>query len=118
MRLYSRTDVASVTHGGTRYTPADDGGFDLPPDVTDLLHSSAVGGQKQWETSIERQRRQVAEEMERRKDPATLLAAVEQIMALAEQGAKPQAPVAKAQPPDPDPVKTEPAKAPVKPATK
>lgn len=108
MRLYSRTDVASVTHGGKRYISADDGGFDLPPDVTDLLHSSAVRGERQWETSIERQRRLVAEEMERRKDPATLLAAVEQIMALAEAGAKPQVPAAK----------TEPAKAPVKPAAK
>jgi hypothetical protein len=89
----------SVTHGGKQYTSADDGGFDLLPDVTDLLHSSGVRGEKQWETSVERQRRQVAEEMERRKDPATLLAAVEQIMALAEAGAKPQVPVAKAQPP-------------------
>lgn len=113
MRLYSRTDVASVTHGGERHTPADDGGFDLPPDVTDLLHSSAVRGEKQWETSIERQRRQVAEEMERRKDPATLLAAVEQIMALAEQGAKPQLPA-----PEPVPAKTEAARAPVRAAAK
>lgn len=85
MRLYSRRDNTDhVTFGGARYEAADDGGFDLPPDLTDLLHSSCVGGEQQWETSIERQRRLIAEEAARRADPRTLLDAVEKLVQAAE----------------------------------
>lgn len=85
MRLYSRREGTDhVTFGGARYEAADDGGFDLPPDLTDLLHSSHVGGEQQWETSIERQRRVIAEEAARRADPRTLLDAVEKLVQAAE----------------------------------
>ena len=84
MRLYSLTGAAAVKDGVTVYEPTPDGGFDLPGEVAEFLRSSAVAGVKQWETDIERQYRLVTEEMERRKDPATLLSAVEQIVAAAQ----------------------------------
>lgn len=84
MRLYSRLDAASVTHAGRTYDPKDDGGFDFPEDVAQELHTFHVNGTPAWETQIERQNRLIAEEIERRKDPATLLAVVEQLMHAAE----------------------------------
>lgn len=85
MRLYSLTGQISVTHPvhGT-FGPAPDGGFDLPGPVFTQLHRACVGGQKQWETSIERQHRLIAEEAARRADPRTLLDAVEQLVKAAE----------------------------------
>ena len=44
----------------------------------------AVRGERQWENSIERQRRLIAEEAARRADPRTLLDAVEKLVAQAE----------------------------------
>jgi hypothetical protein len=85
MRLYSRTGATAVNDGGKHYTPADDaGGFDFPEDVAARLHSFHAGGKPLWEDSIERQARLVGEERERRADPATLLAAVEKLVAQAE----------------------------------
>ena len=85
MRLYPRDDsTASVQHGGVRYEATADGGFDFPGDVSDQLHRFHVRGEPMWETSIERQRRLVAEEAARRADPRTLLDAVEKLVAQAE----------------------------------
>ena len=90
MRLYPRdASTASVEHGGVRYEPAADGGFDFPGDVSDTLHSFHVRGEPMWETSIERQRRMIAEEAARRADPATLLDAVEKLVLQAEAAAAP-----------------------------
>jgi hypothetical protein len=79
MRLYSTTGAASVQHDGVRYEPADDGGFDFPDALSDHLHGFHDDGKPMWETHAERHARFIAEELERRKDPATLLAAVEQL---------------------------------------
>jgi hypothetical protein len=38
-----------------------------------------------WETDVERQQRLIGEELERRKDPATLLSAVEQLVKAAQE---------------------------------
>ena len=85
MRLYSRADGTSVVcHAGVSYKPGPSGGFDFPDAVSDVLHPVAVRGQRQWETDIERQHRLVAEEMERRRDPASLYDAVAKIMQAAE----------------------------------
>ena len=90
MRLYSRTNAGVVQHDGQQYTPGESGGFDFPDHVSDVLHPFAVRGEKLWETDIERQRRMLAEEMDRRRDPASLYDAVEKIMQAAEvAGAKP-----------------------------
>lgn len=80
MRLYSLADAASVSHGGTTYEPADDGGFDFPPALEEHMHRLAVNGQKQWETSIERQNRQIAAEAARMRDPATLASLVADLL--------------------------------------
>jgi hypothetical protein len=102
VRLYPRSDDASgVDHAGVHYKPASDGGFDLPDEIADLLHGSAVGGQPQWETSVERQNRQVAEELARQRSPEALYEAVSKLV-----NAATAAPAAK-----PEPVKPAPAKA-------
>ena len=89
MRLYPRREgTSAVDHGGITYKPAPDGGFDFPNEVSDQLHRFAIGGQKLWEDAIERQHRLMAEEAARRADPATLLAAVEQLVTQAAAPAK------------------------------
>jgi hypothetical protein len=96
MRLYSRTDAASVSDGGKTYKAAKDGSFDLPDELAARLHGFATAGKPQWETDVERQNRLIAEEIERRKDPATLLDAVQQIVKAAQSVAPPEAEPAKA----------------------
>ena len=82
MRLYSLTGATAVDDAEFGHiSPADDGGFDLPGPLADRLHRTAIRGVRQWEDAIERQRRLIAEELERRRDPAALLTAVEQIIA-------------------------------------
>jgi hypothetical protein len=84
MRLYSRTGATAVDDGGEHYTAADDaGGFDFPEDVGARLHSFHAAGKPLWETQVEQQARLTGEELERRKDPATLLTAVEALVAAA-----------------------------------
>lgn len=90
MRLYHLEGATSVSSGDTTYKAADDGGFDFPPALFEHMHSMAVGGVKQWETSIERQQREVAAELARMRDPATLYEAVAKIVSAAE--GKPEAP--------------------------
>lgn len=84
MRLYSRTGATSVHHGGQVYTLGDSGGFDFPDEVSDVLHPFAVKGERLWETDIERHQRILGEEMDRRRDPASLYDAVAKIMQAAE----------------------------------
>lgn len=101
MRLYTRTGAVALDHPEFGHFDADDqGGFDLPDELSDRLHRFAYQGKPAWETDVERQQRLMAEELERRKDPATLLSVVEQLMRAAQQGAAPQAaPVVDAAPP-------------------
>ena len=85
MRLYPRrAGTDQVKHGDVTYTPASDGGFDFPDEVSDQLHRFAVRGERLWEDSTERHRRILAEEMDRRRDPAELYAAVAKIAAAAD----------------------------------
>jgi hypothetical protein len=85
MRLYTRTGATTLDDPEFGHFDASpDGAFDLPEELSDRLNGFHVGGRPMWESDIERQRRLVSEEMERRKDPATLLAAVEQIMKAAQ----------------------------------
>jgi hypothetical protein len=84
MRLISRTGATAVDDNGEHYTAVDDaGGFDFPEDVGARLHSFHAGGKPLWETQVEQQNRLIGEEVERRKDPATLLTAVEALVAAA-----------------------------------
>ena len=85
MRLYPRREgTASVVHGGVTYTAAPDGGFDFPNEVSDTLHRFAVKGERLWEDAIERQRRILDAEMDRRRDPASLYEAVAKLVQAAD----------------------------------
>jgi hypothetical protein len=92
MRLYSRTGATAVDAPEGHFEPVEDGGFDFPDALSTRMHATHVDGVQQWETAIERQRRVLAEEAERRQDPATLLAAVEKIVNIAETAPAPPAP--------------------------
>jgi hypothetical protein len=88
MRLYPRREgTGAVNHGGTVYEAQPDGGFDFPPDLSDLLHSAHANKEPLWEDAIERQRRLIAEDAARRADPATALATAERIAAASEKAA-------------------------------
>lgn len=94
MRLYTRTGATALTDPEYGSFTADaEGGFDLPDELSDRLRRFHVRGQAAWETDLERQNRLVAEEIERRKDPATLLDAVQQLVAAAK--SLPAAPASK-----------------------
>ena len=94
MRLYSRDGATAVSHGGVTYTAGSDGGFDFPEETGRHLHAFHAGKRPLWETDIERQNREAAEIAERRKDPATLLDAVQQIIGLAQGAPVAEAPKA------------------------
>lgn len=84
MRLYSRTGATALDDPEFGHFDAGpDGSFDFPDDLSDRLHGFHVAGRPAWETDVERQHRLIAEELERRKDPASLLSAVEQLLAAA-----------------------------------
>lgn len=88
MRLYTRTGATALDDPEFGHFDADEnGGFDFPDDLSDRLHNFHWRGQPMWETDVERQHRLMQEELERRKDPATLLAVVEQLMAAATRSA-------------------------------
>lgn len=88
MRLYTRTGATALDDPEFGHFDADENGaFDLPDELSDRLHGFHIGGRPMWETDVEQQRRLIHEEMERRKDPATLLSAVEQIMQAAKASA-------------------------------
>ena len=99
MRLYSRTGATALDHPEYGHFDANaDGGFDFPNELSDRLHGFCVNGQPLWETDVERQHRLISEELERRKDPATLLGAVEQLVKAAQATSTPAAPEAKPAP--------------------
>lgn len=101
MRLYSRTGATALDDPEFGHYDANkDGAFDLPNELSDRLHGFCVNGQPLWETDVERQHRLITEELERRKDPATLLGAVEQLVKAAQA----------TQAADPEPAKPAPAK--------
>lgn len=111
MRLYTRTGATALTDPATGriYEADEQGGFNFPDDLSDSLHRFAVRGVPMWETDIERQRRLMSEELERRKDPATLLSAVEQILNAAKVAAAVSVPAAPVEVPVSMPVEDEPA---------
>ncbi|MFG3287261.1 hypothetical protein ACGF3G_00355 [Streptomyces sp. NPDC048179] len=109
MRLYSRLGVTTLDDPEFGTFHADDaGGFDFPDDVSDRLAGFHHRGKPMWEDDVQRQQRLIGEELERRKDPATLLSAVEQLVKAASATAALTAPVAPA--PEPAPAKKAPAK--------
>jgi hypothetical protein len=80
MRLYTLTGATAVddpTYG--KFTANPDGSFDFPNGLSEQLHSFAVNGKKMWESDAERELRVVGEELDRMRDPATLLAAIKEM---------------------------------------
>jgi hypothetical protein len=97
MRLYSRTGATALDdpeYG--HFEPNADGGFDFPDDLSDRLHQFAFRGTPMWETDVERQERLLNEELERRRDPATLMDAVQQLVNAAKTVSEPADAPAKA----------------------
>lgn len=91
MRLYTRTGATALDDSEFGHFDAnDDGGFDFPDPLSDKLHRFHAGGQPMWETDIERQQRLIAEELERRRDPATLMEAVQQLVNAAKAVSEPE----------------------------
>ncbi len=83
MRLYSLVGADQhVDPDGIRYFPDEAGGFDFPDDISDLVGGFAVKGRKLWETETERADRLHGMELARRRDPASLLTAMEDNAAL------------------------------------
>jgi hypothetical protein len=54
----------------------EDGGFDLPDELSDELHSFCHRGKRIWETEDERSERQQREGLAHRRDPAALFETV------------------------------------------
>lgn len=82
MRLHSRLGASSVQHEQFGCFDVDaDGVVDVPEPLGHILHSTHIGGQQAWETDAELAARLAAEDLARRKDPATLLAALEALTA-------------------------------------
>lgn len=100
MRLYSRTGqtVLNDPEYDKPFEVDANGGFEFPEDLGERVHSFHLGGKPAWETEVERQRRLAQEELDRRRDPATLMNAVQQLV----DAAASVAPAAKAEPPAAD----------------
>lgn len=66
-RIYHRRGDESISHGGTVYAAAPDGGFEgLPADLERHLLAFP-----DWETDVQREQRRVREEHARKRDPAS-----------------------------------------------
>lgn len=86
MRLYSRTNATAIDDPGFGHFELvkNHGGFDLPDELAERLHSVCFRGKPAWETEIERDERLHGEETARRRDPESMYGAVENISALLE----------------------------------
>lgn len=85
MRLYSRMNAGAIDDPvfGHFEADPDHGGFDLPDELSDALHSVHVRKKPAWETEDERNERLHGEESARRRDPETLYTAVAEIAGIA-----------------------------------
>ena len=87
MRLYSKTYAGAIDDPvyGHFEPDKDHGGFDLPDELSDQLHSVHVRRKPAWETEEERNERLHGEESARRRDPETLYNAVAEIAGITKQ---------------------------------
>lgn len=87
-RLFSLVNAGAVDdpeYGHFEPGP-DHGGFDMPDELSDRLHSfHHRKGRQLWETEEQRAERTHGLEMARRRDPASMLAAMEDNQALVRQ---------------------------------
>lgn len=105
MRLYTRTGATALDDPEFGHFDASpEGGFDFPDPLSDRLHSFHWRGKPMWESDVERQQRLMSEELERRRDPASLYEAVAQLMQAAKGAAVVAAPAVEAPAEVPAPV--------------
>ncbi len=124
MKLYSLIGHASIADPvyGNFERDDSDGSFELPMELARTLHAVHINGKPAWEDESERLGRLVAAEDARRRDPATLLAAVQAATAAAVLAATPHPmlqpvpPLLAAPVPEPLAKVAQAATAPVKPA--
>lgn len=77
MRLYSKTGATRIDGPSGSFTPGPDGAFDgLPDAVYADLH-----GRPDWENEAERTERVAAEQLEKLRDPVTMLAELQKMTA-------------------------------------
>jgi len=77
MRLYSKTGATRIDGPSGSFTPGANGAFDgLPDAVYADLH-----GRPDWEDEAERTARLAAEQLEKLRDPATMLAELQKMTA-------------------------------------
>lgn len=81
MRLYTLTGTTQVKDNSTGvvHVADADGAFELPEDFGNSLHSFHVGGKRAWEDEGERAKRIADEQLEKMRDPATLLAEIQRM---------------------------------------
>lgn len=85
MRLYTRADATAIDdpeYG--RFEADSDGTFKLPDEMADRLLRFHHRGEPLWETETQRGKRLKTEDLDRRRDPAALLDAVQQILMAAQ----------------------------------
>lgn len=87
MRLFSLNNAGAVDDPvyGHFVPDPDHGGFDLPDELSDQLHSFHHRKKPAWETETERDERLHGEESARRRDPENLYNAVGEIANIAKQ---------------------------------
>ena len=83
MRLYTLTGAASVSNDehGTFEVDPETGAVEVPEALGRILHGTCFGGRRVWEDDAERSQRLVAEDLERRRDPAVLYDLLQQKLA-------------------------------------
>lgn len=82
MRIYTLNGTGAISdeeHG--QFEVAADGSVEVPHALGERLCAIHIGGKPAWETEGERSARLEREHEEHRRDPATLLAAVEALQA-------------------------------------
>lgn len=81
MRLYTLTGTTQVKDNNTGVVHEADanGAFELPEDLGLELHSFHVNGKRAWEDDAERAKRMADEQLEKMRDPATLLAEIQKM---------------------------------------
>lgn len=81
MRLYTRTGATQVSAAGQVFTVDGNGAFEFPQELGAQMHSFHMDGKPAWEDDAERAARLAAEQMEKLRDPATMLAELQKMTA-------------------------------------
>lgn len=90
MKLFTLTGASGITHPvHGQFDVDDDGGVELPDEVSDHLYAVHVNGKPAWETEAERDARLAREDLDRRRDPAYMADLMERVLADRETSTEP-----------------------------